>query len=1040
MTMIPNDKLWRSPEHFAATPEFTESARPEFPPDIESVEMDGLSRRKFLGVMSASMALAGLTTTGCWRKPYEYILPYSERPESVIPGNATFYRTAVVSGSSVLGLQVETHEGRPTKVEGNPDHPMSNPRGVLRMGGRPYGATNTFAQGLLLHLYDPDRSQTPRREGLDASWADFWRFARNHMESVASASGRGLAVLVEDEYSPTFARVLRELTRSFPQARVFRHNAVSTAAREAGATMVGAENRRILYDLGRATRVLTLDADIFGTAHDSVRNSALFFEQRRVEGVEDVAVGGDRFPRLYVVEPVQTVTGVAADNRLRLSAAQIGPFTRALAAVIGSGTGLAEGIRGRIAADVEDESLRRWVDEIANDLLAHRSQSVVVVGDSQPAWVHALGHLINAQLEAPQNTVEYFEDSDFVNAGTIEDLAAGLRSGAVTTLIALGANPALTAPADLDFSTLLAADGVTTIHSGLYRDETANLATWHLPASHAFEAWGDRRGTDGTVAIQQPLIAPLYGTQSELAVLGRLVNLGTGAAFRAEVEATAADGDLGHELVRGTWRQAHPSPTFERHWRRWLHDGTLGEVGANRQRTPQWSWQAVADALPEGRSTAAMAPQMQFGIELNFRADYSVFDGRFANNGWLQETPDPVTKLTWDNAALVSPATAAALQVENGDMVRITVGGRSLEIPIWISPGNADAVVALPLGYGRSVGSVSTGAGFDVYGLRTIETVGFARGASVERAGGTYLLASTQNHNLLIPRPGFPERPLIRRATIDEYREHPHFVEDYEAYENPTSMLFQPSVVQEGQQWAMSINLDACTGCSACVVACTAENNVPVVGKERVDNGREMHWLRIDRYYAGDDPMGNPEMLVQPLPCQHCENAPCETVCPVAATAHSPEGLNDMAYNRCIGTRYCSNNCPYKVRRFNFFNYTRENHEAAPELEMVRNPNVTMRFRGVMEKCSFCVQRINARKIANHREGQSTVPDGEIMPACAQACPTRAIVFGDKNLEGSEVGRLRHNERNYAILAELNNHPRTTYMAKLRNPNPNLVA
>ncbi len=581
----------------------------------------------------------------------------------------------------------------------------------------------------------------------------------------------------------------------------------------------------------------------------------------------------------------------------------------------------------------------------------------------------------------------------------------------------------------------------------------ASLADWHVRACHRFAAGGDGGASEGTAAIQQPMIAPRHDTQSEMVILANIAHAANHSAFAAEIEATADDGDLGYAVVQATWTNSARGGDFDTAWNRWLHDGVLPAGLRSPTRRPQFRWNALQTAIADLGDRAPRAPQTQPGdYELLFSPDYSVYDGRFGNNSWLQELPDPITKLTWDNAALMSLATSEALGVANGDVISVSVGDSSVELAAWVSPGTADGVLALPLGYGREVGRVATGCGTDVYGLRTSSDPHFYRGARVETVGREYQLATTQHHHSLVPRTRFmgqtattrdespfAERPLIRRRTLAEFREDPHFVEHYEVlHGEPTSLNPSPLDEHTGQMWALSIDLTSCNGCNACVIACQSENNISVVGKERVADGREMHWLRVDRYYSGDP--DDPELLVEPMPCQQCENAPCEAVCPVGATAHSPEGLNDMAYNRCIGTRYCANNCPYKVRRFNFFNYTRENHEAAPDFEIQRNPNVTLRFRGVMEKCTYCTQRIAAATIAAHNEGHETVADGQILTACAQACPTRAIVFGDKNDPDSMVTRLKAQERDYVLLKELNDKPRTSYMARIRNPNPDLVA
>jgi molybdopterin-containing oxidoreductase family iron-sulfur binding subunit len=748
---------------------------------------------------------------------------------------------------------------------------------------------------------------------------------------------------------------------------------------------------------------------------------------------------------------------VTADNRLRLEAGQVGHFLRAVATALFerdpdlAGYGIQNAIR---VSPSGGPDWGDWPDAVAEALLSQRGRSLVVVGKRQPGWVHALAHLLNDRLDNIGETVQYIPH-DVPDAGSLAELARTVGSGGVSTLLILGGNPAYTAPAELGFGELLERVDHS-IHLGLYRDETAGQCRWHLPASHYLEAWGDLVATDGTIAVQQPLIAPIMpgGTRSAADLLGRLL-LATGADLGPEAAETDLERDLGHPLVRATHRGRTNTDDFERTWREWIHDGVVG-IAPPRPAQPRFNYRELVAAVTELGSGPPPAAS-EANLEINFAADPCLHDGRYANNGWLQELPDPLTKLTWDNAALISPKTARDRRLDNGDMVALSLGGRQIEVPVWKAPGTADNVVVLPLGYGRRWGNVAEGAGFDVYPLRTGEALYFKSGARLEKTGEHYTLATTQEHGYLRARLTRDRRPLVRETTVEVYRdrEHPeHFEEvmhDPGAHHaTPATQLFHESNVQTGQQWGMTIDLTRCTGCSACVVACQAENNISIVGKERVLQGREMHWIRIDRYYTAEIPPGtsadqaqlamdDPQAVVQPIPCMHCELAPCETVCPVGATVHSPSGLNDMAYNRCIGTRYCSNNCPYKVRRFNYFNFTKENDKRFPLHRMQKNPDVTLRFRGVMEKCTYCVQRINRATIDVHVRGSDVVPDGAIVPACAQACPTRAIVFGDIADPRSEVSQLKASDRDYTLLAELNNRPRTSYAAKLRNPNPRLV-
>ena len=1018
-------RQWRSLEALQDSPDYRETHRPEFPPNIETVEMDGVSRRKFLGIMGASMTLAG-TGAACIRKPVEFILPFNERPEFMVPGEPLFYRTAALTGQGVLGFHVETHEGRPTKIEGNPEHPMNNPNGVFKAGhDHKYGATNAWAQASVLDLYDSARSHHPMHGAEEASWDAFWAFVSEHFAN-GSASGN-TAVLIESTPSPTVARVLRTLARDL-NATIYRHDAVSTDSRDTGAATVGAGGHTVTYHLDKAERIVALDADFLGTQGDVVRNSALFAAGRKVHHP------GDEISRLYVVEPTLTVTGAIADNRLRLRASQVPSFAAALAGAV---AGLVPGnvdasLRGRLDATIDDDKAATWIEAIAADLAeeGHRGKSVIVVGDRQPDWVHGIGHLLNTLLGNVGQTVEYYEDDTAIDAQPLSALVETI--GSIDTLVIVGANPVLTAPVDYDFGALMG-QVATTVHLGTIHDETGRLSTWHAPTSHFLESWGDWRSSDGTVAIQQPLIAPLYDTHSSLEILARIVRARSAYRFTEAFQATVDGGDLGYGLVRTHWSNAVGIADFDNRWRRWLHDGVL-DVDADAQR-PSFQWGPLASLIPVDLTLASAS-----GYEVAFAPDYSVYDGRYVTNGWLQEAPDPISKLCWDNAAVIGTQTAATLGVEKGQMVQVTVDGRSLSLPAWIVPSAAEGAIALHLGYGREgLGVVSEGSGSNVYALRASTGMGFAD-ASVSAQGEVTLMANTQDHNSMVPREGYPARPLIRETTPEHYEEDPHFVHHYEVlHEEDLFDLFTPSTVTTGQQWGMTIDLNSCTGCNTCLVACVAENNIPVVGRERVIDGREMHWIRIDRYYTGDDP-DVAQAVVQPLPCMQCEKAPCETVCPVGATVHTPDGLNDMSYNRCIGTRYCSNNCPYKVRRFNYFNFVRENDETHRDQRLGHNPNVTMRFRGVMEKCTYCVQRINAAKIDAHRRGEDRVEDGLIITACQQACPTGAIVFGDINDEHSIVAEMKALHHDYVLLQELNDKPRTSYLAKFRNPNPNLAS
>ncbi len=1036
-------RYWRSLEALEAGPEYQDLVSGEFPPGAEPTlaEVTGqglypLGRRSMLGMMGASLALGSLSLGGC-RKPKEKILPYAKRPEDLIPGKPRYFATSALIGGSVLGLLVESQDGRPTKVEGNPQHPNSR------------GAANAWAQASVLDLYSPDRSQKPVKAGgasADKNWkAALWQaLDRVLVEKFGdggtypAALGKGLALLVGPTRSPTLRDLLARFSKRYPQARLYRHDVTHPQNALVGAAMVGLHDSLPLPALNRADIIVTLDHDFLGCEGDVVRHAGHFIDGRRVSSP------GDKMNRLYTVEPVFTITGAKADHRLQLRGSEIGTFLVALAGqLFGSGVAApagAEAVVSRLGRPAG--SYGKWIGALAKDLASHRGRSLILVGERQPPWVHGLANLVNAALGNVGQTLTFVRHAG-PPAGTLAELATAIGKKEVETLVMLGGNPAYDAPADLDFANLISQVPFS-VHHSMVLDETSKRVSWHVPASHYLEAWGDLQASDGTASIQQPLIAPLYDTISEIELLARLVG---------------ASKPAGHDLVRARWAQAMPTD-FAGSWRRWLHDGVVTSASTPREPAapdPSLSFAELAKALPDTAPAGG-------GLELVFQLDPSVFDGRYAGNAWLQETPDPITKLTWDNAALIGPSTAKRLAVESGDLIDLSRGDRTLRIAVFVTPGVANDTVALPLGYGRTAGAeVGHGRGFDTYALRTTGALHFASGATVKQAKGHYKLASTQDYGSLTPttrsmpglvteadKQGFAERPILREATLEEYRRDPRFVlkkeeipadEIRSLYTEPHVWKQPPGSQPLPQQWGMSIDLNACIGCNACAVACQSENNIGVVGKDRVLQGRELSWIRLDRYYSGT--VDDPRVSVQPMPCQQCENAPCETVCPVNATAHSPEGLNDMAYNRCIGTRYCSNNCPYKVRRFNYFNFAKENDAAMPLLGMQRNPDVTVRFRGVMEKCTYCVQRINESKIAAHvassqGNGDGRVPDRTIVPACAQTCPTQAIVFGDVSDPDSEVSRRKRLDRDYSVLAELNTKPRTTYLAGLRNPNPEL--
>jgi MoCo/4Fe-4S cofactor protein with predicted Tat translocation signal len=1001
-------EYWRSLESLSETPEFRQYLHREFPQNA-SEWLDPVGRRNFLKLMGASLALAGVSA--CTRQPNEELVPYVRQPEELIPGKPLFYATAMPMAGAGMGLLVESHEGRPTKIEGNPDHPSSR------------GATDVYAQAAILGLYDPDRSQTLTNLGEIRSFATFAGAAQAALSSQDASQGAGVRILTETVASPTLAAQLGDMLERYPQAKwvqwepLGRHN-----ARE-GSRIAFGEYADAQYDLEKATVILSLDADFLCTGAAGLKHARAFASRRRADG--DPALAN----RLYAVESTPTISGSRADHRLPLRPSEVEQFTRWLARHFFN-----------LAPDewATPPTAAGFMPPLVKDLQDHRGQSLVIAGDGQPPIVHALAHAINEQLGNVGNTVVYTQTAEARPANQLDglrELVTDMNAGAVDMLLILGGNPAYSAPADLDFTAAMESVPFRA-HLSPYEDETSARCHWHIPETHFLEAWSDVRSDDGTATIIQPLIAPLYGGKSAHEVLSAVadrersgydivrefwsretgLSMESPAVAAPSVEPVAVAADAPAPVA------AAPVPLLsplDREWRKWLHDGLL----PNTAFAPRSLMILEADVAAQ---VGAASPGAQSGLEVVFRADPSVYDGRFANNAWLQETPKSLTKLTWDNAALVSPATAAQLDLVNGDIVELSEGDRSIRIPVWVAPGQAGDTLTLHLGYGRTrAGRAGNGTGFNVNPLRTTAAPDILTGVALTKTGDTYTLASTQDHWSL------EGRNLVRVATATEYAEDPQFVQKME-HLPITGLSMYAEHKSNGYAWGMTIDQNVCTGCNSCVVACQAENNVPVVGKEQVLSGREMHWLRIDRYYSGD--LENPDTYHQPMPCQQCENAPCEVVCPVAATVHSDEGLNDMVYNRCVGTRYCSNNCPYKVRRFNFLLYQDWD---TPSLSLRRNPDVTVRSRGVMEKCTYCVQRINHARVAAKLEDRS-IRDGDVVTACESACPTEAIVFGDINDPNSRVSRIKAGQLNYSLLAELNARPRTTYQAIVRNPNTEL--
>ena len=1001
---------------------------------------DKTSRRGFLKFGTAVTALFGLEA--CARRPLEKILPYTKAPEYVIPGISNHYASVTNRGGEAVGLLIETHEGRPTKIEGNPEHPASR------------GGTDAITQATIFDVYDPDRSTTPRKGASEAKIDEFFTAFAGLLGDADKDGGASLRFLAPRSNSPSFARLKKNVTDRFAKARFHVYDAVSSENAIEGARIALGQPMHALIDYARARTILALDSDFLQTEPGMIRASRSFAEGRRLRAPTDT------MSRLYVVEPAYTTTGGNADHRLRLPARDIERYVRLLAkevAALGVDLGPIAASLGNLPSDGIPEN---WLKSVAKELVDNRGRAVIVAGARQPARVHALAHALNAALGAVGQIVSYGSVVDtvgYTNTNGVFDIDAGaslkalttdIDGGKVQTLVILGGNPVYDAPADLKFADKLA-KVKTSIHLSGHVDETSSVVSWHVNRTHELEAWGDQRSMDGTWSIQQPTIAPFYDGISDIELLAFAANGGPGLAFDPK-----APRPKGSDIVKETlFEQSSPQNAtkwnsfasqiggdraFEKQWRAALQRGlivgsapfsfTPGEARGKEIAAELAKPLAVPKALGSGN------------VEVTFGTCPKMIDGREGNNPWLLELPDPMTKIVWDNAALVSPKTAADLGLVAGDMIELSKNGATINVAVWVQPGQAESSIAVTLGWGRkNAGRYGSGHGFDVYPLRTSDGLGFADGVAVRKTGVSYTFSQTQEHQSM------EGRPIAIDATLEEYRKTPEFAQ-FRTPRPKTLPLWNTQNYSTGHQWAMTIDLTACTGCNACVIACQAENNTPAVGKEQVAKGREMHWLRIDRYFVGTDE-AEPKISVQPVMCQQCEQAPCENVCPVNATAHSPEGLNDMAYNRCIGTRYCANNCPYKVRRFNYLEFqggppgssVDTMYGDLPETtKMVFNPNVTVRMRGVMEKCTYCVQRIEEAKIGSLRSGKP-LKDGAVITACQQACPAGAIVFGDLNEPGSRVSEHKRRDRGYDLLADLGTHPRTTYLGKVRNPNKDMA-
>jgi MoCo/4Fe-4S cofactor protein with predicted Tat translocation signal len=1008
----PAPRYWRSLEQLADTPEFR--AGLERQPAIGAAEALHASRRRFLQTMGASLGLAGLTATGCIRLPEEKLAPYAHRPENRTPGTPVSYATAFELGGVAQGLLVTSYDGRPIKIEGNPSHPLNA------------GAADTAAQASVLEIYDPDRSYgvikhkpgpAGKPEPETSSWDDF----RKEFVKQIPADGSGFCVLSEASSSPSLAAMREKLAKKYPKAEWFEYEPVSDDSIREGTKAAIGQDVLPVVELNDAKVIVSLDADLFGDGSPlAIKHARDFAAGRRLHD----AKSQKEMNRLYVIESLHTITGACADHRAACRAGEIEGIARELAAAIG--------VAG---VEAPKGSKLPLVDRIKADLEENSGRSVVVTGARQPAVVHALVAAINHELRNVGKTVVYYPDPQPKrpsHAEVLASLAKKMMSGAVDALLILGGNPAFNSPADLGLAEALQKVKFSA-HLALHNDETSRHCAWHLSRAHYLESWGDVRTFDGAASIVQPLIEPLFDGRSAIELLSMLVD---------------KEPQSGHEIVRATVKTLVKGPFTEFRWKKLLAEGVIDGTAS----TPV-NIEKLSGKIPARAGTTSALGKDEY--EVVFYRD-KIHDGRFANNGWLQELPDPMTRLTWDNAAVMSEATAGRIGVGQDELIELAAGEAKMQAPVFFLPGMAEGVIGIALGYGRvAAGHLGNEVGHDAYKLRTTADSGW-RIVKARALGIPYRLATVQDHHIV----DYYGKRAVKERVPDLMRERPlaeayagekvafnRSIFDSHKFDgtSPASgnQDKSPKTDHDLHKWGMAIDLSSCTGCGACVTACQAENNIPIVGKEQVLHGREMHWIRVDRYFRGEP--DEAAAVHQPVLCMHCENAPCESVCPVGATTHSDEGINMMTYNRCIGTRYCSNNCPYKVRRFNFFDYNRGNvgNEYTPDLlrqpiteliKMQKNPDVTVRGRGVMEKCNYCIQRIENVRIAAKRAADRPIKDGDIKTACQQTCPAHAIVFGDLNDENSRVSKLQKLSRTYGMLdGELNTKPRTQYVARLRN-------
>jgi len=991
---------WRSLEERLGQPEYLEETRPEFPTGAD-LAPTGVARREFMQLLGASLALAG--ATACSTRPVdERLVPYTRTPPEMVPGNPLHYATGMTFGGHTSGLLVTTREGRPIKVEGNPQHPVN------------LGAAGPFEQAFLMSLYDPQRARVLRQGKNPRSLRTFGEQIGTVIARAAQENGGArVRFLSEPNTSPVLGDLRSRIQQRLPNAKFITYTSVTQDAASEGTRAVLGTPATAVYDFSKADVVVSLDADFLESRPANLAYARAFARRR------DPAEGN--LNRLYVAEPRFTITGGMADHRLRAKSQEVLAIAAALASRVGRGV---EGLGAAAAAKAQlNANHQKWVDAVAADLTAAAGRCVVVPGERQPAAVHALAAALNSALGNVGQTVRYVAPTTTENTGdaALRSLVQELNSGAVDVLVITSWNPVYRAPVDLELQKVLSPQHanrgkLTVVYTSLFEDETSAYADWFIPAAHELEAWSDGRSIDGTVSVVQPLIQPLYNGVPTTELLALFL----GEPYRSS-----------YQILRDFWHgRSAAIADFETAWETWVSVGIVPD-------TASAAVSGTANLDAARALVDAYTPPTTGGLEVNFVTDYKVYDGQFANMSWLQELPDPISKITWDNAAYISPATAEAEKLQPGDVVKLTNRGSSLEVPVWIIPGIADGVVVLPLGYGRTGvhETVAREIGFNANLVRYSDAPWFEGGVKLEKVKATHKFALTQSHWRTEGRPIALDMPVeqFRQEQAKEKNNDSPLLARVRGDVDKVNLL--PDYKYEDYKWAMAIDLARCTGCAACVVACQSENNIPVVGKEQVSRSREMHWLRIDRYFSGQE-LHDPEMVMQPVACVHCEKAPCEYVCPVNATVHSDEGLNDMVYNRCVGTRYCSNNCPYKVRRFNYLHYTADK---TPTQKMMMNPDVTVRNRGVMEKCTYCVQRIERVRIKARVE-KRPIFEKELQTACQQTCPTEAIVFGTLSDANAQVTKHHNDERAYKLLNELGTKPRTAHLIRLRNPNPALAS